>query len=83
MPKPTPAAKPRTNDPATPAKLPEPIASPTDALQRPHVAAAYEAVDRQLIDLAELLSHARQTRQSAVIDDAIARVAQLRATLGL
>lgn len=66
--------------------LPEPIRTPTDALQRPQVAASYDDLAKALAELGELLRNGQQmTAQgmASVLRDAHRRVALIRAQLGL
>ncbi len=91
MPKP---AKPRTNDPATPAPFP---VDPSFADQRSEFTSlpdnersmttlvSRDDVKLQLADLAELLTNATLThpRAAGVLGDGLNRIAKLRSTLGL
>lgn len=75
MPKRSPTPKaPKTKSAAPSADVGTPAASPV---------VAADSVDKQLTELAELVSNAQQVRASPVLADASKRIATLRNTLGL
>ncbi len=78
-------AKPKPAPTPPAALLPEPIVSPTDALQRPAVAAAYVDLEQQLRELAELMRHLEHAPPSAaapaVARDALKRIQAIAASI--